>query len=287
MLADRIRTLRKEAGLSQEQMAERLGVSRQAVTRWETGLGTPDLDNVVAIADLYGVTVDSLLRGSLEQPEKSEEEQVPCSITQCDVFAPRDFDISYGNARSVRLIGTQTSKVRVVLESAEIEDLQESFKVRLDPDEKNFDIEVVPVGGATAAEARSSLDVRIEVPAMWENHVELEGSADSVEISTLAAEGVEVTGKYARLTLSDVIGHVEADTNQDVLIRCMTLPARLDVNQMNSTSRLQIPRGEAVTLRKRGIANHLVLDGVEETANAEHLIELNGMRSELTITAEG
>jgi transcriptional regulator with XRE-family HTH domain len=287
MFADHIRDLRKQAGLSQEQMAERLGVSRQAVTRWETGLGTPDLDNIVAIADLFGVTVDSLLRDSPEQAVIDDEPEVPNSITQCDVFAAHDFDISFGNARNVKLIGTQTSKVRVVLESASIEGLQEAFKVHIDPDENSFDIEVVSMGSVTAAEARSSLDVRIEVPANWENRIELEGSADSVEVSTLAASRVEVGGKFARLTLSDVIGHVEADTNQDLFVHCVTLPSRLDINQLSSTSRLQIPRGEAIALRKRGIANHLVLDGVEETANAEHLIELNGMRSELTIATEG
>lgn len=286
MFADHIRDLRKQAGLSQEQMAERLGVSRQAVTRWETGLGTPDLDNIVAIADLFGVTVDSLLRDSPEQAVIDDEPEVPNSITQCDVFAAHDFDISFGNARNVKLIGTQTSKVRVVLESASIEGLQEAFKVHIDPDENSFDIEVVSMGSVTAAEARSSLDVRIEVPANWENRIELEGSADSVEVSTLAASRVEIGGKFARLTLSDVIGHVEADTNQDLFVHCVTLPARLDINQLSSTSHLQIPRGEAIALRKRGIANHLVLDGVEKTANAEHLVELNGMRSELTITTE-
>ena len=47
MLSVRIKGLRKEAGLSQEQLAEKIGVSRQAVTKWETGLGLPDLDNLV------------------------------------------------------------------------------------------------------------------------------------------------------------------------------------------------------------------------------------------------
>lgn len=53
--------LREKAGLSQEKLAEKLGVSRQAVSKWETGQSTPDVDKLMALSRLYGVSVDSLL----------------------------------------------------------------------------------------------------------------------------------------------------------------------------------------------------------------------------------
>lgn len=55
-------TLRRERGISQETLAESVGVSRQAVTKWESGESLPELENLVAIAHFFGVTVDSLLR---------------------------------------------------------------------------------------------------------------------------------------------------------------------------------------------------------------------------------
>lgn len=285
MLAERIKNLRKEAGLSQEQMAERLGVSRQAVTRWETGLGTPDLDNLVSVADLFGVTVDGLLRDApaTEMQQGDEEAARFTSLTQCDVFSPRDFDIDFGNVRRVELTGSTSSKVSVLLMSDELEGIEGALKVRLEPDGKNFDIEVVSCGDITAAQARSALDVRIQVPAAWENHIELTGSADEVCLSRLAASGIEVGGKFQTVELADVIGHVELDTNQDVRIACTTMPARLDVNQVSGTSELRVPKDTPLSLRKRGIANHIVLDGVGEAEGAEHLVEINGMKSELTI----
>ncbi len=60
-LGERIKALRKNAGLSQEQLAEKLCVSRQAVTKWETGSGIPDINNLQCIAKLFDVSVDSLL----------------------------------------------------------------------------------------------------------------------------------------------------------------------------------------------------------------------------------
>ena len=59
---------RKEAGLSQEEVAEQIGVSRQAVSRWENGEASPDTDNLVALAKLYNVSLDELV-GLKEEAE--------------------------------------------------------------------------------------------------------------------------------------------------------------------------------------------------------------------------
>ena len=68
---ERLQALRQRAGMSQDALAERLGVSRQAVSRWERDETMPETDKVIALADLFGVTTDYLLR---PQPESSETE---------------------------------------------------------------------------------------------------------------------------------------------------------------------------------------------------------------------
>lgn len=60
-IAQRLATLRREQGYSQEELAERLGLSRQAVSKWERAESSPDTGNLVALAKLYGVTLDDLL----------------------------------------------------------------------------------------------------------------------------------------------------------------------------------------------------------------------------------
>ena len=62
ILADKIIDLRKKNGWSQEELAEKLGVSRQAVSKWESAQVIPDLGRVLAMADLFSVTTDYLLR---------------------------------------------------------------------------------------------------------------------------------------------------------------------------------------------------------------------------------
>ena len=70
--ADRLVALRRERGWSQEELAVRLGVSRQAVSKWERAEASPDTDNLIALARLYGVSLDQLL---LEAPTEGESAQ--------------------------------------------------------------------------------------------------------------------------------------------------------------------------------------------------------------------
>ncbi len=56
--AEKLKSIRKQAGMSQEQLAEKLGVSRQAVTKWETDAGIPDIENIMAISALFDISID-------------------------------------------------------------------------------------------------------------------------------------------------------------------------------------------------------------------------------------
>ena len=64
MLSEKIINLRKSHGWSQEELAERLNVSRQSVSKWESGASNPDLDKIVAMSTLFGVSTDYLLKDS-------------------------------------------------------------------------------------------------------------------------------------------------------------------------------------------------------------------------------
>ncbi|MBP5209115.1 MAG: helix-turn-helix domain-containing protein [Clostridia bacterium] len=58
---NKIKSLRKRSGMTQEQLAERIGVSRQAIAKWECGDSVPDLHSCVALARTFGTTVDALI----------------------------------------------------------------------------------------------------------------------------------------------------------------------------------------------------------------------------------
>ena len=63
---EKLMALRKKTGMSQEELADRLGVSRQAISRWELGSTLPDAPNLLKLSDLFGVSIDYLLRDDYE-----------------------------------------------------------------------------------------------------------------------------------------------------------------------------------------------------------------------------
>ena len=77
MLPENLYRLRREKGLSQEQLAELIGVSRQTVSKWETGTSTPELEKLILLSECFGISVDDLVRQSHSSratlPEKKPE----------------------------------------------------------------------------------------------------------------------------------------------------------------------------------------------------------------------
>ncbi len=75
-ISDRIQSLRKAKGITQEQLADAVGVSRQAVSKWEAEQSVPDLERVVAMAEYFDVTTDYLLRGIEPAPKRDSGSRV-------------------------------------------------------------------------------------------------------------------------------------------------------------------------------------------------------------------
>ena len=72
-MADRIQYLRKTKGISQEELADKVGVSRQAVSKWESEQSTPDLEKIIILSEFFGVTTDYILKGI--EPTKDKDEK--------------------------------------------------------------------------------------------------------------------------------------------------------------------------------------------------------------------
>lgn len=68
IFSEKIQVLRKQNGLSQEKLAEKLDVSRQAVSKWESGQSVPEIDKIVAISDMFNVSTDYLIKNIIIEP---------------------------------------------------------------------------------------------------------------------------------------------------------------------------------------------------------------------------
>ena len=81
-LSAKLTSLRKQKGLTQMDLAEKLNVSRQAISRWEVGTAVPSTDNLKVLSELYGVTVDYLLNELNDGTVQIHEERAPISVSK-------------------------------------------------------------------------------------------------------------------------------------------------------------------------------------------------------------
>lgn len=285
--AEQLKNLRKQNGISQEKLAEKLNVSRQAITKWETGAGIPDIENLKAIAAFFGTSIDTLL--SSETAVVASPTDYPYdSITEYDIAELKRYDIKLGSLNTVEMCGYEGEKLKIRLASHTIEAIQENFKVKIDDIRQRIDIDLSRKN-ITEAEAKQQLDVFIQLPLKYTGDVELSAASHELILRDMKAENTELDIKTERLTVDNVNSKIEVNCNLDMTITLKSLLSGIDINQISASSNLYIPvntdfnavskgRGTAVYYEKNG-------EKAEPFNNPDSnkVIELNGMKSELTI----
>ena len=93
---DKLQKLRKEKGLSQEALAEMMGVSRQAISKWESGQTYPETDKLIVLSDIYGVTLDSLLKDTETQTDYGNTVSAPYWVRRGSYYEYKSKRILFG-----------------------------------------------------------------------------------------------------------------------------------------------------------------------------------------------
>ncbi len=285
--ADKLREIRKEANMSQEALAAKLGVSRQAVTKWETEKGLPDIGNIMELAALFGVSVEDLLSGE----ESVAAKQTPAfeSRTEYDMSAEKRIDLHLGGANQVHLIGSDDEKILVRLRSHSIETIRQDFKVSIEDKKHWIDITVNRMNQITEAAAKEGLEIEVTLPNRYVNQVELQTNCFDLRITNIVCEDLEFGGRVESILIDQLDAVFEINCNLDMEIRCCGLNGALELNQISATSVLHIPDDFAFRTVVKGFGNSISYGtGNTETEDfsdpdAERCIELNGMKSELKI----
>ena len=287
MISMRIRELRKQANLSQEMMAEKIGVSRQAITKWETGLGVPDIENLVAIADLFKLSLDELMGRDIEH-ETLAKDYLYESVTEYDIDGKKDFDISFMGANKLMLYAYEGEKVKVILLSDTISDIQNELKTKIDDIKRKIDIDIKRVGILSETVAKNELTIKILIPQLYMGEVELNGNTNILELKNLELDNIEFSGKSKEIALENIKSHIEIDTNEDAKLYVKNVEGALDINQLSATSKLYIASTDEFGFVTKGVLNKVLckqdmLNIKEVSEEPKLVIELNGIKSELSI----
>lgn len=285
--AEKLKSMRKQSGMSQEKLAEKIGVSRQAITKWENNTGIPDIENMLALSSLFNVSVDELL--SNEKIEKKQDDYLYESVTEYDIDNIKRYDMNLGGANTLVLSGYEGEKIRVRLASNTLATLQSDFKVKIDDSKNHIDIDISRKNGMTEANAKEQVMIFVQLPSQYIDRIEASINAGGVEVKNLNCENLELETKTHNVIIDGFVGTLEIDCNLDMDIVCNTLNGSVEVNQISATSRITVPENAEFTAVKKGIGTSISyeMDGKKaedfSAADSENVIELNGMKSELVI----
>ncbi|MCM1399521.1 MAG: helix-turn-helix domain-containing protein [Clostridium sp.] len=285
--SEKLKEIRKNKGLSQEQLAEKIGVSRQAITKWETGKGLPDVENMVIIAEIFKTSLDELLRDTAAR--QKQDTQVYISETIYDIDCEKHFDVNIGDAATIILSSGKDEKLHIKLSSETFEDLGTMFKIKLDEKKNKLDVNCLNKNKLSRYEVEDSLTVEIILPEKYSDHCEIAASVKLLVIKNLHLRRLEYDGDAEQVLISDSSGSLEftAKTNYDITIDKIT--GRLDINQWKAKAIVHIPEENMVNVTNRGrkcnvyyVKENTAIE-YENTADGENELSASGIFSELVV----
>ena len=315
---EKLRETRKAAGFSQEELAEKLNVSRQAITKWESDTGLPDISNIMTISKLFSIPVDDLI--SEEKTAVRVKSRLYESVTEYDIDGKKNFDIKLGGAKEITISGSGISsssgissgtesgnneaegeKIKVILSSDTISTLQQDFKTKIDDIKGRIDIDVNRAKTISETSAKEALYIEVILPTKYLRKIEVAASCKKLSATNLTCENLEFDGRSDEVYVDGFKGTFEINCNLDMNIEINSFCGSVEVNQIKATSRMTVNKAQDFKAVTKGIATSIIFDEKEsdksvetkesDEANttsvssdtSENIIELNGLKSELII----
>ena len=291
IFAEKLKTLRKQKNISQEQLAEIIHVSRQAITKWESGNGIPDIENLIAISSLFNESLDSLL--SEEKSLISKHEFLYESRTEYDLDSAKKIDLKIGTAHEVIIEKTNDEKIQVIAASSKLSYLTQQVKVKIDEDKRRMDVIVKHSTDLSDIAALENLFVLVRIPVKFVADVELSGEFENLKVRDIIYDDIEFDGKAKNVFVTNATGHLELNTNSNLNVEVNAVHGKIDLNHFHAVSKLKFVEGQKYYLKNAGSftrfvdANSKIIAGKREKDDPSEpvdlIVELNGWKAEAQI----
>ena len=274
LFSEKLKKLRKDNNLTQEELADKINVSRQAITKWESGDGIPDIDNLKQISILFNVTIDELVKEDRDISINNIKNY--SYTTEFEIDHNKHFDINITKINELNIISSSEDIVRVELFSNEEENIEGLYKVKFDDLYYKLDIDI------KSKKDIKDILVNLYLPSKYVNEIELKSKIKLLNIDGLNCEKLEYDGnlKYLNIKNSE-LKIVLNTTKSDVEIDYDKFSGTLEVNTINSISRVYLPKGTQYQTVQKGIKTQFV--DANSIIDAINIIELNGANSKLII----
>lgn len=272
LFSEKLKQFRNAKSLTQEELAEKLNVSRQAITKWESGDGIPDIENLKQLSILFNTTIDDLIKEEKEiiiKGKYSLEEELEIDHT-------KHFDIKISKIQELNIKPNNEEKVKIELLSDEETELSNNYKVKWDNLYNRLDIDV------KGKIEFQNIIMNLYLPEKYIDEIELNSKMKTLNISNIELNKLEYDGELKYLNVKNAKGNITLNVAKcDVEATYDQLNGALEVNTINSTTRVTLPKDTKYKTILKGIKNKFIDANNAEDATNE--IELNGVNSKLII----
>ena len=272
LFSEKLKMLRKESKLTQEELAEKLNVSRQAITKWESNEGLPDIENLKQISIMFNTTIDELVK---EDKNIDLDIKKDVYFDEIEIDHTKHFDVHINKSKEINFISNKEEKVKVEVISYETEDLNDLLKIKFDDLYNKMDIDI-------KNKSINDLIINIYIPEKYIDEIELKTKSKLLSINNLIINKIEADGSLKYLNVLNSKGRIVLNTTKcDVEVDYDKFDGILEVNTFNSTARVSVPKETKYKTVLKGIKNSFI-DAVN-TEESNNIIELNGLNSKLIV----
>ena len=287
----KLKTLRKQHHLSQEELAEKIHVSRQAITKWESGNGIPDIGNIIAISVLFDESLDVLLKE--EKSLLSKHQFLYESKTEYDLDTLKKIDVKIGAAHEVIIEETKDEKIQILLASNKIASLAQQVKVKIVENAKRMDILVKRSSDLSDSNSMENLFVLLRIPVKFVADMEIYSKTENLKIRDITFESLEFSGKVLNCFFTNAGGHTELDTNSNLYAEITHYKGKIDFNQLKAISKIKFAENSNYYLKNAGLGTRFLdsdknilirkREKKDPQIETDVIVELNGWKSEIQI----
>lgn len=271
LFSEKLKLLRKEHNLTQEGLAEQLGVSRQAITKWESGEGVPEIENFKQLSALFGVSIDELVKDDADNLVKPLVARK--MIKQLNINHTKHFDIKLCDCTELSILPCPEEKVVVELSS----NITDGFVVKADDIYNKTDLSVKNKKHADKPA------IKLYLPEKYIDEIELKVKVGTLNISDLDVKKLELDGELKYLNVRGTArGKVILNaTKCDIEASYEKFEGALEVNTFNSVARVSLPANTTYKTILKGHGNSF--ENAVDTPDSKNIIGLNGIGSKLII----
>lgn len=282
---DKLKEIRKYKGLSQEELADQIGVSRQAITKWETGKGLPDIENMKILAEIFKTTLDELL--SLAPITDSNKMIGDRSEVIIDIDCEQHFDLLLPCANTLTIATGTDEKLHIVLMSETLQQLDQLFKIQFDQRKHRLDIVCLNKKELSMEQLYEELNIEILFPLQYSKHVEVDSNVKFLYLQNLMVDRLEYDGGANKVHIANCKGSLEFSGSTDYDVSIDKIYDRLEFYQIKAKTVLHIK--PEFKLIEKGRKCHVYWKHQEEMVDqpmqAENtaILCFRGIKSELII----